>query len=119
MSGFSGATSAGAPINNLTSTSTTQPLSAAQGKALNEKFGGYKIISGTATGTTDSNGLFAPSPSIPSTTKIIMVYGAGSRTIIPIVAASDSTWRFIVCNTSLQPQASVAVTVAYVALVSA
>lgn len=43
MSGFSGATSAGAPINNLTSTSTTQPLAAAQGKVLNDKISNIKV----------------------------------------------------------------------------
>ncbi len=34
--------------NNLTSTNVDLPLSAAMGKALNDKFGGTKIVIGTA-----------------------------------------------------------------------
>lgn len=43
--------------NNLTSTSTTDVLSAAQGKALNDKFGSYlPLAGGTMTGTIKKNG---------------------------------------------------------------
>ena len=47
MSGFSGATSPGLTksdvVNNLTSTSTTAPLSANQGKALNDRINSLTI----------------------------------------------------------------------------
>ena len=41
-------------VNNLTSTSTTQPLSAAQGKALNDALAGMKFKRTSVTGTTDA-----------------------------------------------------------------
>lgn len=43
-------------VNNLTSTSTTQPLSAAQGKALNDALGTANIVSVTRVATTVTTG---------------------------------------------------------------
>ena len=49
-------------VNNLTSTSTTQPLSAAQGKALNDALGSYLKKSGIVLSNVSSYGLAADTP---------------------------------------------------------
>ena len=63
MSGFSGATEGGAlhgydVVNNLTSQETQKPLSAAQGKALNDKLTSCLVGEVlNVSGTTDAGGL--------------------------------------------------------------
>lgn len=70
---------------------------------------------GSYTGTTSSSGLLIPSPSISATNKVIVcAYGTKSAIVIPYVYSSDSTWRFLICNSQLNPSANLNLTVNYI-----
>lgn len=85
-------------VNNLTSTSTTQPLSAAQGKALNDALRAmtvqYKLVSATTT-TAGVISLTALSPA--NCTPLIVYDGAGNTYH---VRRGTSTWIAIVKDSS-------------------
>lgn len=53
------------------------------------------------TGTTSAYGVLTPSPSISATDKFILgAYGDGSRVVVPFVASSDNTWRFMILQSN-------------------
>lgn len=70
---------------------------------------------GNYTGTTTSGGTLIPSPSISATNKVIVcAYGTKSAIVIPYVYSSDSTWRFLICNSQLNPSGNLDLTVYYI-----
>lgn len=71
----------------------------------------------TYTGTTDSSGVLSPNPKIDATQiTITSAYGTGSNIALPLVAGSDSSWRFKILSSSMVSQNNVTVTVHYTAL---
>ena len=75
--------------------------------------GGSEINFGSFTGTTSPYGVLTPSPSISVDSKFVVgVYGNGSYVVIPFVASSDNTWRFMVLQSNnMQPLAEQEATV--------
>ena len=84
-------------VNNLTSTSTTAPLSAAQGKALNDKIGQFSAVSFTPeTGVTSNlfirrygrvvcvNGYLTATNAFGSTSTLLGVIESGNYPISPV-----------------------------------
>lgn len=71
----------------------------------------------TYTGTTDSSGVLSPNPKIDATQiTITSAYGTGSNIALPLVAGSDSSWRFKILSSSMVSQNNVTVTVHYTAV---
>ena len=67
------------------------------------------------TGTTDSNGVLSPNPKIDATQVVVLTsFASGSNIALPLVAGSDSSWRFTILSSSMVKQANVSVTVYYV-----
>ena len=67
------------------------------------------------TGTTSETGVLSPSPSISAEEYfVVSAFGSNSRGAIPIVAASDNTWRFIILQANkVTPAIDDPVTVTY------
>jgi len=78
-------------VNNLTSTATDQPLSAAQGKALNDKIGALVKSKTLQSVTTDANGGISTNLSTASTA-IICVFVAVSTAKVVCVGHYNNNW---------------------------
>ena len=76
------------------------------------------FIFGTFSGTTSEVGVLSPSPAISANNKhVISAYGDTSKVIIPLVAASDNTWRFMVLfSATMEPAKEVPTTINYVVI---
>ena len=73
-----------------------------------------RIINGYVSGNTGETGILNPSTPIPtSDIKIISAWAIGSFIVIPMMAQSDQTWRFVILNTNLQKQTNASIEVYY------
>lgn len=106
-----------APVNNLTSSSTTAPLSANQGRVLNASINGM-IKFGTFTGTPTSSGNLPTDKKATNITILSAWISSGCNGVaLPYRRSNDSVWCFHVSDpdTTLPPiTSSVTIKYAYI-----